>query len=324
MHDVTAKTSLRPLGLLVIAYVTLAVFIAPEVYPRVLIGYLGLLVKRGVLILLPILLVAGVLGDPHSPTKHAISIVKSRWRSAGIVAVVFFLGTAAFTTIKLSIPDINPFYADPYLDTLDRWLHGGAPWEVTHALLPDWAEFVLGYIYGGVWMAMWLGVFGFVAFWSNNAVRARYLWAHALTIGLLGTVLAVIFSSYGPIFYDRFGDSNAYDALLMSLDRSEMGSAIREIANYLYVSGMQNGATIGTGISAMPSMHVGIATLNACMLWGRNIWLGVFGWAFVTVILLGSVHFGWHYAVDGYVSLVLVIAIWHFSAMFVPQSYKKL
>jgi hypothetical protein len=29
------------------------------------------------------------------------------------------------------------------------------------------------------------------------------------------------------------------------------------------------------------------------------------------VILVGSVHLGWHYALDGYASIVAVIVLWH-------------
>src|SRR3546814_4974916 len=31
---------------------------------------------------------------------------------------------------------------------------------------------------------------------------------------------------------------------------------------------------------------------------------------YAVVIFLGSIHLGWHYAVDGYVSIVAVAAIW--------------
>jgi hypothetical protein len=31
---------------------------------------------------------------------------------------------------------------------------------------------------------------------------------------------------------------------------------------------------------------------------------------FCAVILFGSVHLGWHYAVDGYFSIIATVAIW--------------
>ena len=48
------------------------------------------------------------------------------------------------------------------------------------------------------------------------------------------------------------------------------------------------------------------------------------GWAmvaFAVVIMLGSVHLGWHYAVDGYFSAVVVLALW-FGVGFVLKRFK--
>jgi len=62
------------------------------------------------------------------------------------------------------------------------------------------------------------------------------------------------------------------------------------------------------GISAMPSMHVALPVLYMLAGFRENRWLG---WAFLVyliAILIGSVHLGWHYAIDGYVS-ILVVAV---------------
>jgi membrane-associated phospholipid phosphatase len=57
-------------------------------------------------------------------------------------------------------------------------------------------------------------------------------------------------------------------------------------------------------------MHVAFATLNAYLLSSLNIWLGILGWIFAALIMYGSVYTGWHYAVDGYVSIIVVSVIW--------------
>ena len=43
---------------------------------------------------------------------------------------------------------------------------------------------------------------------------------------------------------------------------------------------------------------------------GRKRWLGWFFVAFTAVILLGSVHLAWHYAIDGYAGVVVALAAW--------------
>ena len=71
------------------------------------------------------------------------------------------------------------------------------------------------------------------------------------------------------------------------------------------------GGGFGHGISAAPSLHVASTWLVARMLQahGRRA-LAICGWAFFAVILLGSVHLGWHYAVDGYISIAGAWAVW--------------
>jgi membrane-associated phospholipid phosphatase len=66
----------------------------------------------------------------------------------------------------------------------------------------------------------------------------------------------------------------------------------------------------GSGISAMPSLHVGGATLCALLGWRTDRRLG---WMFIVyagIIMIGSVHLGWHYAIDGYVAGLATVAIW--------------
>jgi len=67
---------------------------------------------------------------------------------------------------------------------------------------------------------------------------------------------------------------------------------------------------LGSGISAMPSMHVAVAVLMALAMHRVNRWVGVAFWAFALIIQIGSVHLAWHYAIDGYVAAVMVVAIW--------------
>lgn len=64
------------------------------------------------------------------------------------------------------------------------------------------------------------------------------------------------------------------------------------------------------GISAMPSMHVAMATLFCIAGFQTNRLLGFAYGLFLCLIIVGSVQLGWHYAVDGYVSIVLVLVLW--------------
>ena len=48
--------------------------------------------------------------------------------------------------------------------------------------------------------------------WSARVARIRYLWAVTLTISIVGTLLALLGSSFGPIYYDHFVGGDRFDA----------------------------------------------------------------------------------------------------------------
>jgi hypothetical protein len=64
------------------------------------------------------------------------------------------------------------------------------------------------------------------------------------------------------------------------------------------------------GISAMPSMHVAGAVLFAFAGWRASRALGLVLTGYALVILVGSVHLAWHYAVDGYVAAAATVGLW--------------
>jgi membrane-associated phospholipid phosphatase len=68
------------------------------------------------------------------------------------------------------------------------------------------------------------------------------------------------------------------------------------------------------GISAFPSLHLGIAATCACLGFAASRVVGWLATAFTLGILAGSVHLGWHYAIDGIAGIALAIVFWRISA----------
>jgi membrane-associated phospholipid phosphatase len=72
------------------------------------------------------------------------------------------------------------------------------------------------------------------------------------------------------------------------------------------------------GISAMPSLHIAITVLLALVGWRINHYAGVLLTAYVVITQIGAVMLGWHYAVDGYVSILLTVLLWKLANKYFP------
>ena len=292
-----------------ILYIALAQAVAPREYFAFLIQYMLMPGWALPLLLLVAFAALAIVDNPRAPLSSMRETLRGTIVAGASASLLFLFGVAAFTTLKFEIPESVPFYADPWLADLDHAIHAGEPWLLAHAHAPSWTPAVIEALYTQAWFTEWFGVFFFVAFWSNRPARARYLWAFSLTLLIVGTMLATLLSSVGPILYDRIYGGDRFAGLLETLAANGNNSFL-EYANYLLAAHDQRQAAFGTGISAMPSVHVAMAVLNAWFLTSLNRGVGVIGWAFAAAILFGSVYSGWHYAIDGYVSAAITSTIW--------------
>ena len=64
------------------------------------------------------------------------------------------------------------------------------------------------------------------------------------------------------------------------------------------------------GISAMPSLHVGLSVLIAIIAWQRSRPIGLALWMCAAIMQIGSVILGWHYGIDGYAGAGAAYVAW--------------
>ena len=239
--------------------------------------------------------------------------LKRRGGEIGLALVVIVLVQGAYSTIKADLPLILPFHSDPWLARLGIALHGGtAPWEVLHALVPSLPGGLADFIYFTSWVAIALGLPLIVAATDSDPLRVRR--TMALWVGIwpvLGNALALAGLSGGPVYHDRITGQDTYAALAEAIETSGIaGSGTGWIMDMLWEWHSEGAQVVGSGISAFPSMHVAAATLAALYLGERlpRLWpLFLAWWA---AILFLSVWYGWHYALDGYASALLVGGAW--------------
>ncbi len=285
-------------------------------------------------LLVPIALVVGlplhcvymmVVQKPVSPFRAArdfyggLIFDTRRWARFIPAVLVMMLAFAAYSDMKNLIPIINPFCWDQTLFQVDRWLHGGRdPWLWLQPLLGgSWATQGINFVYN-VWF------FVMLFFWLSAALTHRdhgwerqFLLSFVLTWFVGGSLLATVFSSMGPVYYDlavagATGADNPYAAQmtwLKSINDTNLIWALsaQDMLREAYLNPTEGAFS---GISAMPSMHNGSSTLFVLAAFCINRRFGCVMLAFLATIVIGSVHLAWHYAVDAYAGILVALLMW--------------
>ena len=239
------------------------------------------------------------------PFSRLRDLLAARWPRLLIVVLgiqISSMGFAAFTRIKLLIPSVVPFYADPPLAAFDHWLFGQDAW-IAFGWVFGWATPVIFGVYW-CWMLVQMIAYPIVLTAVPSRRKTHILLAHAVTWAVLGMLCAFAFSSAGPLFYDRMMGGNRFGGL--------DDPYIAAVADYLWKSYIEAEPGVGVGISAMPSMHVAGATWLALVIrsyFPKFAWLG---WTYVGLIYVGSVMTGWHYATDGIAGAIGAVGCWLF------------
>ncbi|MBM3519749.1 MAG: hypothetical protein FJX63_03100, partial [Alphaproteobacteria bacterium] len=141
--------------------------------------------------------------------------------------------------------------------------------------------------------------------------RTRFFLSFFVIWIIGGGILAIVFASAGPCYYGRLGlGPDPYVPLMAYLNDANAVAPIWALQTQEMLWRLwSSGSTLG-GISAMPSMHNATAVLFVLTAWRAAPWLRNLLIAHAVMILLGSVHLGWHYAVDAYPAAVLAVLCW--------------
>jgi hypothetical protein len=236
--------------------------------------------------------------------------------SNGLHAVIFMTAyMVGYTFIKRAIPLAVPFQWDGTFIAWDKALHFGThPYQWLSPLLDHaWITFILNVNYNG-----WFFVMFTLWFWQgfdgrDTELRQRFLLGFTLTWFLGTCVLGTLLSSVGPCFIGRLhpGDET-YTPLMQWLATANADYPIwsLNVMDELWKN-YESGSGVVNGISAMPSMHVGTSVLFALLGFASGKrWIGWLLSAFALLIFIGSIHLGWHYAIDGYAGAAVAFFGW--------------
>lgn len=247
---------------------------------------------------------------------HALRryLSKERLLQALPVLLLVPVFAASFTAFKAAIPRLHPYAWDSRLSAWDIALHGGtAPWAWLQPLLGHpWVTGLLNVSYH-----LWFFLFYAMIYWlaldtRRPLLRMQFLLSFVLSWIMLGSIAALLFSSVGPCYYGHLHGSDPYAPLMAYLHEANQHFPIwaLSVQDMLWQDYQSKGASSELGISAMPSMHVATAVLMALLGWRASRAAGLALSIFALLIMLGSVHLGWHYALDGYVGAAGAALVW--------------
>ena len=242
----------------------------------------------------------------------AIAIAKLRERLPFLVlpAVILPIFLAGFTAAKTAIPFLVGYSWDPTWAAADRFVFGDDAWRI--------AQQLLGTSNSRFWEWFYTVGWGYALFFGSAVVA---LFAPRKTIGIYfsamfgtwiigGCFLAYMFASVGPVFAGHFEPSlrAEFAGLQQFIDTSLRGGPIQNTQSYLLRSAASHVAVKGGGISAMPSMHLGAATIFL-LVSRRTLFLypALIFWA---VIFICSGYFGYHYWTDSLAGALVAWICW--------------
>ena len=254
---------------------------------------------------------------PPSPVKFLLApeigtaLATRAFAAVPVAAIAIMM--PAFSNAKSSISRINPFAWDSTFIALDRAIHGTDPWRLLQPVMGHPAvTYAASNLYHAWFLLLYLGPIVFAFYVRDRQLRLSFFFGYLATWSIVGIVFATLLSSVGPCFVgpllgnDHFAEQMAY----LHRANEAYPIAVLEVQQQLIDWYRANDAGLGRGITAMPSMHVALCWLYVLATWQIDRRLGYAFGAFFVVIQLASVHLAYHYAVDGYVSVVMVTGIW--------------
>jgi len=230
----------------------------------------------------------------------------------------------AMLGFRMALTEIRPFSFDVTLMHIDRWLHfDHQPWELLQPMLGHPAITVFMdrvYVFG--WFALLWSITIWQAVHGREPIRLQFLLSFAISWIVMGTITAIALSSAGPVYFGRItGLTDPYQPLMAYLAAVDATTPLHALDNQarLWLTYRTWG-----GITAMPSMHLAITTVATLAAVRTARWLGVIVIPVAMLMLLGSVHLGWHYAVDSYAGILGAVAIWYLCGRFSKWWHNRL
>jgi hypothetical protein len=229
------------------------------------------------------------------------------------VLAVLILFLPFYSKMKSMIPLLNEYDWDTVFIAWDRRLLGQDAWRLLQPVLGYPIVTSLISMFYQVWLLLlYPGCLLMCFHPAAAAVRQRFFLVYLASWGVIGVGLATTFASVGPCFLEPLTGNPTFAPQIEYLRTANREFPVLSlpVQELLLIWFSSDARGLGSGITAMPSMHVAVAFLYVLAGWQISRRLGIALLCFCLVILLGSVHLAYHYLVDGLVSIAVVTGLW--------------
>jgi hypothetical protein len=238
--------------------------------------------------------VAMVSARVPSPISHVSRYFIAEWHKPVFLTLCMLLAGINMITFMWMKPLLNylvPFWADPMLASLDHALFlGHDPW-----VLLTWLNSTpTAIFYHRIWFALMILTLLVVLSAAPSPRKSAVMLTYFVLWSVVGPLVHTLLPAAGPVFYAQLGYGDRFAGL-------HGVPETMEVANYLWAIYAGEGFGPGSGISAMPSLHIATTVwmLIAVHVFARR-WFVPMAVTGAAIFLL-SISLGWHYAIDGVV-----------------------
>lgn len=256
--------------------------------------------------------VLALIGEARLQLRNPVCLINAVPAAIGVL-----LSTKAMLEIKMNIPAMQPFSWDETFMRLDRAFHGGVhPWVWLQPVFGNTPMTVFLDFFYNIWIPILFATWVYLAFRPRFDVdRLQFFLSFVIVWLFGGALVATLFSSVGPVYYGLIGLSpDPFAPLLEFLHTTNATVSLGAVEGHNLLWDSYTGKVYPyLGISAFPSMHNALAALLALVAWRLHRVLGILMTIFAGLILLGSVHLAWHYAIDSYAGVLIAVLAWWIS-----------
>jgi hypothetical protein len=249
-----------------------------------------------------------------APTRQLIEDVErhSGWlATVALMAIVLPHTLDTATRFKKLIPQLVPYYADHAIGEFEHRLLGVDAWQLTHAIFGSETTRFIDLLYAA-WQGVNIALLCWMVLTRDRRFQIQAVLAYQLLWLLVGGALAIALASVGPCFLEEFTGDTRFAPLMAQLRAVNGPDGLHALGGMKYLLNTMDRNALGGGISAMPSLHVGVALFAVLVAFrqSRRVWVRGIAVAYLAVIYVGSIHLGWHYASDGIVAGAGMAVIW--------------